>query len=230
MCKKKKKKTHTWQFFIKSENEYKLVCSVLWHLGYLMPNPVYTLLWEHYPSYHNGLFSPYLVLRDLAATEAGQSRSAPLQVPSSTSTGRVICGTDLAECISVPGDFLRHQGAFPPGFYPLRGGHRPAPEAPVITGMPTGPPKKVLCHTCPLGGVVIKYCRSISVLSEQYETSYLFYVTLSFLCNIICYLISVFVFSLVTLSGTTTYMNIKYIFINIILITFLNELERIFWH
>ena len=39
---------------------------------------------------------------------------------------------------------------------------------------------------------------------EQYETSYLFYVTLSFLCNIICYLISVFVFSLVTLSGATT--------------------------
>ncbi len=43
--------------------------------------------------------------------------------------------------------------------------------------------------------------RSISVLSKQYETSYLFYVTLSFLCNRICYLISMFVFSLVTLSG-----------------------------
>ena len=46
--------------------------------------------------------------------------------------------------------------------------------------------------------------RSILVLSEQYETSYLFYLTLSFLCNIICYQISVFVFSLVTLSGATT--------------------------
>ena len=45
--------------------------------------------------------------------------------------------------------------------------------------------------------------RSLSVLYELYETSYLFYVTLSFLCNIICYLISVFVFSLVTLSGAT---------------------------
>ena len=45
--------------------------------------------------------------------------------------------------------------------------------------------------------------RSLSVLYEQYETSYLFYVTLSFLCNIICYLISVFAFSLVTLSGAT---------------------------
>ena len=39
------------------------------------------------------------------------------------------------------------------------------------------------------------------MLSEQYETSYLFYLTLSFLCNIISYLISVFVFSSVTLSG-----------------------------
>ena len=45
--------------------------------------------------------------------------------------------------------------------------------------------------------------RSILVLSEQYETSYLFYVTLSFFC----YLISVFVFSLVTLSGATTCSN-----------------------
>ena len=48
-------------------------------------------------------------------------------------------------------------------------------------------------------------CRSISVLFEQNETSYLFYVTLSFLYNIICYLISVFLFSLVTLSGATTH-------------------------
>ena len=45
---------------------------------------------------------------------------------------------------------------------------------------------------------------SIPVLSEQYETFYHFYVTLSFLCNIICYLIPVFVFSLVTLSRATT--------------------------
>ena len=42
------------------------------------------------------------------------------------------------------------------------------------------------------------------MLYEQYETSYLFYVTLSFLCNIICYLISLFAFSLVTLSGATS--------------------------
>ena len=40
--------------------------------------------------------------------------------------------------------------------------------------------------------------RSLLVLYEQYKTSYLFYVTLSFLCNIICYLISVFVFSLIS--------------------------------
>ena len=116
----------------------------------------------------------------------------PLQVSGSASAGRVICGTDLAECVSVPGDFLRPQGAFPPGFYLLREGwvNCPAPEA--------------LCHTCPLGEASNKYRRSIPVLSEQYETSYLFYVTLSFLCNIICYLISVFAFSLVTLSEATT--------------------------
>ena len=51
--------------------------------------------------------------------------------------------------------------------------------------------------------------RSISVLSEQYETSYLFYVTLSFLCNIICYLISVFAFSVVNISGATTLWTLK---------------------
>ena len=126
----------------------------------------------------------------------------PLQVSGSTSAGRVIRGTDLAECVSVPGDFLRPQGAFPPGFY-LRRGRRHFWEMPGACGLrPTI--KKALCHTCPLGGAVNKYRRSLSVLSEQYETSYLFYVTLSFLCNIICYLISVFVFSLVTLSGATT--------------------------
>ena len=64
----------------------------------------------------------------------------PLQVSGSTSAGRVICGTDLAECVSVPGDFLRPQGAFPPGFYLLREGwvNRPAPEAPLTRGMPLG--------------------------------------------------------------------------------------------
>ena len=65
----------------------------------------------------------------------------PLQVSGSTSAGRVILGTDPAEYVSVPGDFLRPQGAFPPGFYLLWEGwvNRPAPEAPLIRGMPTGP-------------------------------------------------------------------------------------------
>ena len=76
--------------------------------------------WEPYPSDHNGLFSPLLGLRDFAARGADQYRSAPLQVPGSTSAGRVICGTDQAECVSVPG-FLWPQGTFHPGFYPLRG-------------------------------------------------------------------------------------------------------------
>ena len=54
--------------------------------------------------------------------------------------GRPCCrGADLAECVSVPGDFLRPQGPFPPGYYSLRGGwvNRPASEAPLIRGMPT---------------------------------------------------------------------------------------------
>ena len=66
--------------------------------------------------------SPLLVLRDFTVREANKSRSEPLQVMGSASASRVICGTDLAECVSVPGYFLRSQGAFPPGFYPLRGG------------------------------------------------------------------------------------------------------------
>ena len=33
------------------------------------------LLWEPYPSYHNGLFSPLLVRRDFAAREADHYRS-----------------------------------------------------------------------------------------------------------------------------------------------------------
>ena len=56
--------------------------------------------------------------------------------------------------------------------------------------------------------------RSQSVFYEQYETSYLFYVTLSFSCNIICYLISAFsllkyiAFTLVTPSGAATDINV----------------------
>ena len=73
------------------------------------------------------------------------------------------------------------------------------------TALQPDPSKKALFHTCRLVGADIKYRKSISVLSEQYETSYIFYVTLSFLCNIICYLISVFAFSLVTLFGAITY-------------------------
>ena len=153
-----------------------------------------------------------------ATNTADQYRSAPLQVLGSTSAGRVICGMDLAECVSVPGNFLHASGGLPPRLLPpwegvIAPNKGNADRAVGIFGnagrvwapaLCPDPPKKALCHTYPLGGVSNKYCRSVSVLSEQYETSYLFYVTLSFLCNIICYLISVFVFSLVTLSGATT--------------------------
>ena len=99
------------------------------------------VLWERYPSHYNGLFSLLLVLRDFAATRQINIGLTPLHVSGSTSAGRVICGMDLAECVSVPGDFLRPRGAFPPVFYLLREGwvNRPAPEAPIIRGMPTGP-------------------------------------------------------------------------------------------
>ena len=106
---------------------------------------------------------------------ADQSRSAPLQVPGSTLAGRVICGTDLAECVSVPGDFLRLQGLSPQDFTPFGG-----------------------------VGFIARRRRHFKMLSKQYKVSYLLYVTLSFLCNIICNLISVFAFSLVTLSGVIT--------------------------
>ena len=96
-------------------------------------------MWEPYPSYHNGLFSPLLVLRDFADRRQTNLGLIPLQVSGSTSAGRVICGTDLAECVSVPGDFLRPQGAFPSGFYPLSRGSHPkkglVPYMPVRWGV-----------------------------------------------------------------------------------------------
>ena len=150
------------------------------------------MLWEPYPSLHNGLFSPLLVLRDFAASRADQYRSVPLQLPGNTSAGRVICGTDLAECVSVPGDFLRPQGPSPLPFTPFEGlgsspGARGAPNkgnadgavsifghagCVWATALRPDPPKKALSHTCPLGGVSNKYRWSISVLSERYEASY----------------------------------------------------------
>ena len=59
----------------------------------------------------------------------------------STLAGCAGSGAFLAGYVSVHGDFLRPQEAFPPGFYSLRGGwvNRPAPEAPLIRGMPTVP-------------------------------------------------------------------------------------------
>ena len=138
---------------------------------------------------------------------------------------RQILGTDLAECVSVPGDFLRPQGPSPLAFTPFRGvlgslsGAWGAPNkgsadgaegifgklrVRVGYGPAPGPTQKRPCaiHARKVGRA--------SNTADQYRCypnstrSYLFYVTLSFLCNIICYLISVFVFSLVTLSVATT--------------------------
>ena len=98
-----------------------------------------------------------------------------IQLSGRISVGRAGCGTDLARCVSVAGFFLRPQGAFPPGYYSLQGGwvDHPAPVAPLIRGMATGPSaflgnvgrvwatalhpdppkKKALCHTFTFGGV-----------------------------------------------------------------------------
>ena len=90
----------------------------------------------------------------------------PLQVSGSTSAGRVVCGTDLAGCVSVPGDFLRPQAFIPflggldslPGAWgaPNKGNADGAEgifgklRARVGYGPAPGPtPKKALCHSCP---------------------------------------------------------------------------------
>ena len=57
------------------------------------------------------------------------------------SVGRFISGRFCRVCLGT-GEFLRPQGAIPPGLYPLRGGLGllpRAPEAPPKRGMPTGP-------------------------------------------------------------------------------------------
>ena len=73
-------------------------------------------------------------------TNTAASYRSCIPLSGRTSAGRAGCGADLAECVSVAGFFLRPQGAFPSGYYPRRGGgNRPAPEAPLIRGMSTGP-------------------------------------------------------------------------------------------
>ena len=65
-----------------------------------------------------------------------------IQLPGGTSVGRAGGGTDLAGCSSVAEDFPSASGDLPPRLLPpFEGGwvYRPAPEAPLIRGMPTGP-------------------------------------------------------------------------------------------
>ena len=109
----------------------------------------------------------------------GCNNTAPLQLLGCTSAGRAGCDTDLAECVSAVGDFIRPQGAIPQAFSPF-GGLFPyawgAPnkgntegavsilgkyQARVGSGPAPDPPKKALCHTFSFGGAWNKY-RSIS--------------------------------------------------------------------
>ena len=106
---------------------------------------------------------PHMPVVGRSSNTADQYRSAPLQSPGNTSAGRVICDTNLAKCVSVPGYFFRPQGAFPPGVYPLREGlllgawgdpnKRNADGAVGIFGN-AGPTKKRPCtiHTHWVGG------------------------------------------------------------------------------
>ena len=67
--------------------------------------------------------------------------TAPIQLSGRTSSA-VFTAAQIRPGASWQLDnFLRPQGAFPPGFYLLREGwvHCPAPEAPLTRGMPTGP-------------------------------------------------------------------------------------------
>ena len=66
--------------------------------------------------------------------------TAPIQLSGRTSACRVYCGTDLTECVSAAGYFLRPTGGLPPKLLPTSGGwvYCLVPEAPLIRGMPTG--------------------------------------------------------------------------------------------
>ena len=87
------------------------------------PMPVGSSLYLNFKvAVGNGLQNSLSQLSQRAITDTQLEQypnTAPLQLLGSTLPGRVYCGTDLAECVSAPGDFLRPQGAFPPGFYPL---------------------------------------------------------------------------------------------------------------
>ena len=131
------------------------------------------LLWEPYPSHHNGLFSPLLVLRDIAA-------SGQISISLNLSSCRVALRPAVLSAARIWPSVSRYleisfgpRRPSPSGLYPLRGGHHPAPEAP-LRGMLTGPLtflgmpdacglrpsaqthlKKALWHTYPLGGRAI---------------------------------------------------------------------------
>ena len=77
-------------------------------------------------------------------------------------------------------------------------------RARVGSGPAPGPTKKGLVPHMPVGWGGHQIAQINIGVIRTVRDFLPFYVTLSFLRNIICYLISVFVFSLVTLSGVTT--------------------------
>ena len=123
-------------------------------------------------------------------TSGGENSEVPADPFSSPvvglhSVGRFISGRFCRMCLGT-GEFLRPQGAIPPGLYPLRGCwvYCLAPEAPqkgecrrgrkyfwpcrtrVCFGPATGPTlKTALCHIRVLVGRIDKYQRSTRTLS-----------------------------------------------------------------
>ena len=70
--------------------------------------------------------SSLLHSRSLSRSKSGGcNNTAFLLLLGSTSAGRAGYGTDLAECVSIAGDFLRPQGAFPQAFTPFGLGSSP---------------------------------------------------------------------------------------------------------
>ena len=163
------------------------------------------LLWEPYPHHHNGLFSPLLVIE-------GRSISVLYEQYEGTSGGVTVSKLDL---LTYTSEFESHWAPHTFGLVP----HRSKELCKLLyeqyegtSGGVTVSKLDLLTYTSEFEshwaphtfGLVPHRSKELcKLLYEQYETSYLFYITLSFLCNIICYLISVFVFSLVTLSEAT---------------------------
>ena len=151
------------------------------------------MLWEPYPSHHNALFSP-LLYWEISLPEGQINIGMHLYSYWVALRSAVLSAAGIFPSVSryleISFGLRRHSHRLLPDFGGLLPGARGAPNegnadgvlgiiwkclACVGSGPAPGPTRKrPLCHTWPLGGADTKYSGSISVLSEEYETSYLF--------------------------------------------------------